>query len=439
MRRVFELFPESVIIRSLDCLSKLSNYYTNDKFNSTIIDLKDLIADQKHKDILDSLDSLTVNVTNYDDTESSNSEVFITANEFLEQRESVIVGNLIASSTCKIFQDRDDATNFKILTVKTLKVNWEENPDSYLHVFIDNTDIYKLEQANNDIRCQKIMFASASHEFRTPLNAILNSFELIKLSFLGGDGGSIPSSSKNCKLAKYVKMGSTSAILLLSLIEDILNLSKFESGNFRIKNDYFNVGELIEEVDDMFSFQCEQKNLKLEFKCDKNLRETQINSDRGRIKQVFLNLLSNAVKFTFEGKIVVGARFLKTLSRSSRYIEFYVEDTGIGIKEDDQLKLFKLFGMISKSKTVNPNGCGIGLTVSKKYIEHMGGEMELTSKYGVGTKLKFTVKDVKAKSLKSLMIKSPVNQLIKSNFYSHSLNWLFVRNITIRIVYPLRY
>jgi signal transduction histidine kinase len=234
-------------------------------------------------------------------------------------------------------------------------------------------------------------------------------------------------------------MGSTSAILLLSLIEDILNLSKFESGNFIIKNDWFNVGELIEEVDDMFTFQCEQKNLKLEFICDKNLRKNQINSDRGRIKQVFLNLLSNAVKFTFEGKIVVGARFLKTLSKSNRYIEFYVEDTGIGIKEDDQLKLFKLFGMISKSNTLNPNGCGIGLTVSKKYIEHMGGEMELTSKYGVGTKLKFTVKDVKAKSLKSLMIKSPVNQLIKSNFYSHSLNWLFVRNITIRIVYPLRY
>jgi hypothetical protein len=191
MRRVFELFPESVIIRSLDCLSKLSNYYTNDKFNNTIIDLKDLIADQKHKDILDSLDSLTVNFTNYDDTESSNSEVFITANEFLKQRESVVVGSLITSKTCKIFQDRDDITNFKILTVKTLKVNWEENPDSYLHVFIDNTDIYKLEQANNDIRCQKIMFASASHEFRTPLNAILNSFALIKLSFLDGVGSNI--------------------------------------------------------------------------------------------------------------------------------------------------------------------------------------------------------------------------------------------------------
>jgi hypothetical protein len=191
MRRVLELFPESVIIRSLDCISKLSNYYTNDKFNDTIINLKDLIADHKHKEIMDSLESLAVNVTNYDDTDSSNSNVFITANEFLKQRESVVVGSQIVSSTCKIFHDRDDTANFKILTVKTLKVNWEENPDSYLHVFIDTTDIYKLEQANNDIRCQKIMFASASHEFRTPLNAILNSFELIKLSFLGGDGGSI--------------------------------------------------------------------------------------------------------------------------------------------------------------------------------------------------------------------------------------------------------
>ena len=197
----------------------------------------------------------------------------------------------------------------------------------------------------------------------------------------------------NERLAKYVRMGSTSATLLLSLIEDILDLSKFETGNFSINNDWFNVNELIDEVNDMFSFQCERKDLKLEFSCGIDLRDGQIYSDRGRIKQVFLNLLSNAIKFTFHGKIVVRARILKSLNSDDRFVEFSVEDTGIGIKEEDQIKLFKLFGMVSKSKNINPNGCGIGLTVSKKYVEHMGGDIELRSKFGVGTLIKFTIKD----------------------------------------------
>jgi signal transduction histidine kinase len=187
MRRVLESFPEGVIIRSRSFMSKFSYYYTNNKFDSTIVDLKDSIANNRYKEIEESLESLKVTVNSFDDI-TSNNQVFITANEFLKQREREIKGRQILTSTCKILNDdfdisRDveDETNYKFCTVKTLKVNWEGNPDSYLHVFIDTTDIYKLEKANNNIRCQKIMFASSSHEFRTPLNAILNSFSLIKM------------------------------------------------------------------------------------------------------------------------------------------------------------------------------------------------------------------------------------------------------------------
>lgn len=112
-------------------------------------------------------------------------------------------------------------------------------------------------------------------------------------------------------------------------------------------------------------------------------------SDKGRIKQVLLNLLSNAFKFTFKGEIVLGCKIY--CCEEGEYIAFTVKDTGIGIKKEDQKGLFRLFGMISNKNNLNPNGCGIGLTVSKKYISHLGGEIDFKSKEGVGTKVRFVI------------------------------------------------
>ena len=270
MRRFLELFPESVIIRSIDYVTKIAHYYANEKFDNSIVDLKDLIINHEHQKIIDTLQSIKVTINSFDDMSSSNSEVFININDFLRQREEEVKGDQIMTSTCKIFNSEESKNNdfhdeidYKVLTVKSLKVNWENNPDSYLHVLIDNTDIHKLEKAKNNNRCQKIMFTSASHEFRTPLNAIMNSFELIKMIVLNEESN-LPKEIQKLKLLKYVNMGSTSASLLLSLVEDILNLSRLETGNFKLNNGWFNVEELLKEVYEMFYFQCKQKNLKLE-------------------------------------------------------------------------------------------------------------------------------------------------------------------------------
>ena len=285
--------------------------------------------------------------------------------------------------------------------IKTLKVNWEGNKNSFMHVFIDTTDIMKLEEANNNIRCQKIMFASASHEFRTPLNAILNSFKFVEgmwrdvqdelhaLAAFKSRTAEMAVSDKFKMMERFIGMGTNSSILMLSLVEDILDLSKLESDTFTVNKSVFKVDNLISEVQEVFQHQWDQKRIALEIGVGADLRDMLIVSDRGRLKQVLLNLMSNSYKFTFRGKISLKAKIVP--HRDKQYIEFWIKDTGIGIKDEDQPKLFALFGMISESKSINPNGCGIGLTVSKKYIEKLGGQIRLESKWEEGTTIRFTV------------------------------------------------
>ena len=107
------------------------------------------------------------------------------------------------------------------------------------------------------------------------------------------------------KIGKFVKMGSNSSILLLSLIEDILNLSKIDAGTFSINIAEFCIKDLIDEVYEIYHFQCQQKNLQLEVNIDERLVNREVSSDRSRLKQILLNFMSNAFKFTFEGKIVI--------------------------------------------------------------------------------------------------------------------------------------
>lgn len=155
-------------------------------------------------------------------------------------------------------------------------------------------------------------------------------------------------------MRKFIKMGTNSSLLLLSLIEDILDLSKMEAGTFNMNLTEFNLRDLIMEVLDIFEFQCEHKKLKLILDAEDALLDTQIHSDRGRIKQILLNLMSNSLKFTFQGSITIQLRRVKVRERT--FVEFAVKDTGIGIKKEDQSKLFNLFGMITEKNNLNPNG-----------------------------------------------------------------------------------
>eukprot|EP00344_Euplotes_crassus_P005211 CAMPEP_0197002316 /NCGR_PEP_ID=MMETSP1380-20130617/6834_1 /TAXON_ID=5936 /ORGANISM="Euplotes crassus, Strain CT5" /LENGTH=191 /DNA_ID=CAMNT_0042420385 /DNA_START=1 /DNA_END=573 /DNA_ORIENTATION=- len=191
-----------------------------------------------------------------------------------------------------------------------------------MHVFIDTTDIIKLEQAKNRIKMQEIMFASASHEFRTPLNAIIHSYNFIKESFQElvkilderidsnlEENREIQFHTEN--ISKFLKTGATSSVLLLALVQDILNLSRIENGNITTKFEYFSVPELVEDVHSLFAVQCENKRVDLLIECEDALHHCEVSTDANRIKQILLNLVSNSVKFTFRGSIIIKAALTK--------------------------------------------------------------------------------------------------------------------------------
>ncbi|CAI2384756.1 unnamed protein product [Moneuplotes crassus] len=397
-------FPHPVLIlpengtKSFEC-------YSNSEFESKISSLK-------HK--IENLTKIEVSIKKDQNQEHLESKLSLL--EYLAEQQKHIknadnkrdfvknLDNLERSflRECVIPVSNDKTGNIanRNFNIKSLKIEWKGHP-SFMHVFIDHTDIIKLEQAKNRIKMQRIMFASASHEFRTPLNCIINSYEFIKESFqelISIIENTIPEriqqslEFQNCiiTIQQFTKNGRTSSILLLSLVEDILNLSKIDNGTFMTNYEDFNVFKLLKEVQPLFIVQCQSKGVELEIQCEQGLKCCEVNSDRNRIRQVLLNLISNSSKFTFRGNIIVRAKMIKTIEGDS-YIEFSVEDTGTGIKKEDQENIFTLFGVIETNNNLNPTGCGLGLTISKKYVETLGGKIIVESVYGEGTRMIFTI------------------------------------------------
>ena len=213
-------------------------------------------------------------------------------------------------------------------------------------------------------------------------------------------------------MKKFISMGSNSSVLLLSLIDDILDLTKIEQSTFSLNMSDFILIKVVKECYDIFYFQCALKKIKIELVVPPDVEELKINSDSGRLKQVLLNLLSNSFKFTFQGHIKIILSFRE--KDRSRFISIMIEDTGIGIKKEDQQKLFKLFGMISDKKMSNVTGSGIGLNISKKYVDHLNGEITLESKYEQGTTVEILL------PLKDL----PNQEKITSEDWEFSQEWV---------------
>jgi signal transduction histidine kinase len=226
---------------------------------------------------VDTLKNIDVIISNNMDSESIN-DIKIDLHNFLKSQQERLDDNTSvvehkATIKCNpglddrlLMQDDGESSIVdRICNIKTTKVEWE-GVSSFMHVFIDMTDFYKLEEAKNNIKLQKIMFASASHEFRTPLNAIMMSYEFIKSSnqiytdLMNPYGGLSRRDSQRvdkCKsdITKFTDIGYSSSVLLLSLIEDVLDLSKMEAGTFKINIDDFMIPGLIQEVASIFSIQ----------------------------------------------------------------------------------------------------------------------------------------------------------------------------------------
>jgi PAS domain S-box-containing protein len=234
----------------------------------------------------------------------------------------------------------------------------------------------ELEQANirlQELDLLKSMFiASMSHELRTPLNSIIGFTGII----LQGISGKITEDQR-----KELTMVKNSAHHLLTLINDIIDVSKIETGKVELFIEEFNLADLMQEVKESFKVAADEKNLKLSLKMPERLI---IKSDERRTKQVIMNLGSNAVKFTDRGEIEIKVK------KKDEKVVVSVADTGIGIKKENMEKLFKQFSRIYAEGIPVIEGTGLGLYLSKKIVDLLGGQIKAESEFGKGSMFTFT-------------------------------------------------
>lgn len=220
--------------------------------------------------------------------------------------------------------------------------------------------------------------ATVSHELRTPLNSIIGFAKLLLKQKVG------PLNQIQQTDLSFIY---DSAQHLLSLVNDILDLSKIEAGKIRLDREWVTVEEIIVGAMASTLILIEGKPIELREEIEPNL--PRIFVDRGRIRQVVLNLLSNAAKFTDAGSIIL--RINKVSQNGQDFIGFSVKDTGIGIAPEDVGKVFEAFRQIDSSLARRAEGTGLGMPISYRLVALHGGELEVKSKVGQGSTFSFTI------------------------------------------------
>jgi len=230
----------------------------------------------------------------------------------------------------------------------------------------------QLEAAN---RHKSEFLANMSHELRTPLNAVIGFSEVLQERMFG---------ELNEKQADYVNDIHSSGRHLLSLINDILDLSKIEAGRMELEPSEFHLTTMLETALTLVRERAQRHGIRLSLEAAPDVDT--VRGDERKLKQVALNLLSNAVKFTPEGgSVCLGAR------RNGAAVEVWVTDTGVGIAPEDQARVFEEFRQVGADSARKAEGTGLGLALAKKFVELHGGTIRLESAPGRGSTFTFTL------------------------------------------------
>ena len=234
------------------------------------------------------------------------------------------------------------------------------------------------EKAEESDRLKTTFLANMSHEIRTPMNGILGFADLLKEPNLSGE-------TQN----EYINILEKSGVRMLNTINDIIDISKIESGQMMASISETNITELIEQIFSFFKPTVEQKGIQFFLRNSLPVNEAKIKTDHQKVYGILSNLLRNAIKFTKEGFIEIGYNLCKTDPHPE--LIFYVKDTGIGIPQENMNIIFERFRQGSESNSRNYEGAGLGLSISKAYVEMLGGKIWVESEEGKGSTFYFTI------------------------------------------------
>ena len=261
-------------------------------------------------------------------------------------------------------------------------IDWPGGLKVHMQQAIDITDIKTITEeklmAEKTSLMKSVFLASMSHEIRTPMHGIIGFSELAL-------DDTIPPKTRN-----YLSKIKASAESLLLIINDILDVSKIEAGKIKLEKIPFNVSDVFKLCRLIASPNAQEKGLTLFCYAEPSVGKILL-GDPTRLRQVLLNLLSNAIKFTNNGMIKLLAAIIET-TENSVTMRFEVKDSGIGMTEEQINRIFQPFMQADDSTTRKYGGTGLGLTITKNFVELMGGKLEVESSFGLGSKFSFNLK-----------------------------------------------
>jgi PAS domain S-box-containing protein len=234
------------------------------------------------------------------------------------------------------------------------------------------------EKAEESDRLKSAFLANMSHEIRTPMNGILGFADLLKEPGLSGE-----------EQQAYINIIEKSGNRLLNIINQIVDISKIEAGLMEKDISKSNINDHIDYVYSFFKPEAEAKNITLTFKSPLSAKDATIKTDREKLYAILINLVKNAIKYTHEGSIELGYEIVETQCTAS--LQFYVKDTGIGIPRNRQDAIFERFVKADIADKMAYQGAGLGLAISKAYVEMLDGKIWVDSEEGKGSTFYFTL------------------------------------------------
>jgi len=302
--------------------------------------------------------------------------------ETLWQKKDGAIINIMLSSTPIDRIDLSKGTIFTALDITERKLAEQEL-------------IIAKDQAEESDRLKSAFLANMSHEIRTPMNGILGFAELLKKPDLTGD-----------EQQDYIRIIEKSGARMLNIINDIVDISKIEAGLMKLDMKESNINEQIEYIYTFFKPEVEAKGMKLSSNTHLPALEATITTDPEKVYAILTNLVKNAIKYTNRGSIEFG------YFRKGNYLEFYVKDTGIGIPKDRQDVIFERFIQADITDKMARQGAGLGLSITRAYVEMLGGKIRVESVEGSGSTFYFTLP----------YIAHPLNEVASQQFATSDKN-----------------